>query len=48
MTQEELWLNIVIQALPSTFIIDKEGYIVQYIPGAMEKSTMEGLIDSVK
>lgn len=38
----------VIQALPSTFIIDKEGYIVQYIPGAMEKSTMEALIDSVK
>lgn len=37
-----------IQALPSTFIIDKEGYIVQYIPGAMEKSTMEALIDSVK
>lgn len=35
-----------INAFPSTFIIDKEGYITQYVPGAMDKNTMKFLIES--
>lgn len=35
-----------ISAFPSTLIIDKEGYIVKYIPGAMDKETMKNLIES--
>lgn len=35
-----------INAFPTTFIIDKEGYISQYVPGAMDKNTMKYLIDS--
>lgn len=30
-----------ISSFPSTVIIDKEGYITQYIPGAMNKETMK-------
>ncbi|WP_419727369.1 cytochrome c biogenesis protein CcdA [Terrisporobacter petrolearius] len=37
-----------IQSFPSTFIIDKEGYIRQYVPGAMDKETMKSLIESNK
>lgn len=37
-----------IQAFPTTFIIDKEGNVKEYVPGAMEKSTMESLINGVK
>lgn len=37
-----------ISAFPSTFIIDKEGYVTQYIPGAMDKNTMKYLIESSK
>lgn len=32
-------------AFPSTLIIDKEGYITRYIPGAMNKETMKMLIE---
>lgn len=35
-----------INAFPSTFIINKEGYITKYIPGAMNKDTMKNLIES--
>lgn len=35
-----------INAFPSTFIIDKEGYIKRYVPGAMNKETMKQLIGS--
>ena len=35
-----------INAFPTTFIIDKEGYITKYIPGAMNKETMKDLIES--
>ena len=35
-----------ISAFPSTFIIDKEGYVTQYVPGGMDKDTMKYLIDS--
>ena len=35
-----------ISAFPSTFIINKEGYITRYIPGAMNKETMKSLIES--
>ena len=35
-----------INAFPSTFIIDKEGYIKKYVPGAMNKKTMKQLIES--
>ncbi|WP_177505552.1 redoxin family protein [Anaerosinus sp.] len=37
-----------INAFPSTFIIDKDGYVVKYVPGAMNKSTMKNLIESAK
>ncbi len=37
-----------ISAFPSTFIIDKEGYIKQYIPGAMNKETMKYLIENFR
>lgn len=35
-----------ISAFPSTFIINKEGYISRYIPGGMSKETMKTLIES--
>ncbi len=35
-----------INAFPSTLIIDKEGYITQYIPGAMDKETMKSFIEN--
>ena len=37
-----------IQAFPTTFVIDKEGYIAQYVPGGMTKEIMKTLIESVK
>ncbi|CEN81601.1 cytochrome C-type biogenesis protein [[Clostridium] sordellii] len=37
-----------ISSFPSTFIIDKDGYITQYVPGGMDKDTMEYLINSAK
>lgn len=37
-----------ISAFPSTLIIDKEGYINQYVPGAMNKETMKYIIESAK
>ncbi|WP_234117625.1 cytochrome c biogenesis protein/redoxin [Clostridium hydrogenum] len=37
-----------IQAFPTTFIIDKEGNIKEYVPGAMDKNTMELLINGKK
>lgn len=35
-----------INAFPTTFIIDKEGYITKYIPGAMSKETMKNIIEN--
>ncbi|MEN8077272.1 cytochrome c biogenesis protein/redoxin [Clostridioides difficile] len=35
-----------INAFPTTFIIDKEGYITKYIPGAMSKETMKNVIEN--
>ena len=35
-----------ISAFPSTLIIDKEGYIVRYVRGGMDKETMQSLIES--
>lgn len=37
-----------INAFPSTFIVDKDGYISQYIPGAMDKKTMKQLIETYR
>ncbi|WP_419743141.1 cytochrome c biogenesis protein CcdA [Paraclostridium dentum] len=37
-----------ISAFPTTFIIDKDGYVTQYVPGAMDKETMESLIEGAK
>ncbi len=34
-----------ISSFPSTFIIDKDGYITKYVPGAMNKETMKNLIE---
>lgn len=33
-------------SLPSTLIIDEDGYVTKYVPGAMDKSTMKSLIES--
>lgn len=33
-------------SLPSTLIIDEDGYVTKYVPGAMNKSTMKSLIES--
>lgn len=35
-----------ISAFPSTLIIDKEGLVSKYIPGAMDKETMKSLIEA--
>lgn len=42
----ELVYQYGISAFPSTFIIDKDGYVTQYVPGAMDKDTMKYLIDN--
>ena len=34
-----------ISAYPTTFIIDKDGYIKQYVPGATDKDTMKLIIE---
>ncbi|MBC8630547.1 cytochrome c biogenesis protein/redoxin [Paeniclostridium hominis] len=44
----ELAYQYGISAYPTTFIIDKEGYITQYVPGAMDKQIMKYLIESAK
>lgn len=40
----ELLYRYGIRAFPTTFIIDTEGYVKFYVPGAMDKSTMEQVI----
>lgn len=35
-----------ISAFPSALIIDKEGFVSKYIPGAMDKETMKSLIEA--
>jgi len=37
-----------LNSFPSTLIISPEGYIESYIPGAMDKSTMQQAIDDVR
>ena len=37
-----------IEVFPTTFIIDKKGNINKHVPGAMEKASMESLINNVK
>lgn len=37
-----------ISSFPSTFIIDKEGFVKQYARGAMSKSTMKRFIESAR
>lgn len=44
----ELAYQYGINAFPTTFIIDKEGYVTQYIPGAMNKETMKSFIETQK
>ena len=41
----EVFYQYGINSYPSTFIIDKEGYVTQYVPGAMDKDTMKYLIE---
>lgn len=43
-TTGELVYQYSISAFPSTFIIDKNGFIKQYVPGAMDKNTMKYII----
>lgn len=45
-TNADLIYQYGIQAFPSTIIIDEEGYISQYVPGAMNKITMKQLIEN--
>ena len=47
-TEYEISLMYYINAYPTTFIIDKEGNIKGYQPGAMNEDTMKYLIDSTK
>lgn len=47
-TTGDLIYQYYINAFPSTFIIDKNGFINQYVPGAMDKATMKYIIDSAK
>ncbi|KMT22100.1 cytochrome c biogenesis protein/redoxin [Clostridium cylindrosporum] len=44
----ELGESYYINAFPTTFIIDKEGNIKHFSPGAMDETTMKQLIESVK
>lgn len=37
-----------VRSLPSTFFIDKDGNVKYYVPGAMDKETMEMIIEDVK
>lgn len=41
----ELVYKYGISAFPTTFIIDKEGYVTLYVPGAMDKETMKKIIE---
>ena len=45
-TNGEFAFKYGVSAYPTTFIIDKEGYVKGYIPGAMDKETMEKIIES--
>lgn len=45
-TNGEFAFQYGVSAYPTTFIIDKEGYVKGYIPGAMNKETMEKIIES--
>jgi len=40
----DLLLSYYITAYPTTFIINADGYVLGYIPGAMDKETMESVI----
>lgn len=40
-----MFINYGMNAFPSTLIIDKEGYIIKYIPGAMNKDAMKKIIE---
>ncbi len=40
----DLLLSYYITAYPTTFIINADGYVLGYIPGAMDKETMENVI----
>ncbi len=40
----DLLLSYYITAYPTTFIINADGYVLGYIPGAMDKDTMENVI----
>lgn len=44
----EIMVEYNIQAFPSTFIIDKNGNIKDFVPGAMDKEDMEALINNAK
>ncbi len=43
-----LILPYYITAYPTTFIIDKEGYVLGYIPGSMTKDIMEAVISQAR
>jgi len=45
-TGRKIMNNYNINALPTTFIIDKDGDIKGYVPGAMDKETMKEIIEA--
>ncbi len=47
-TNYDLLYSYGISAFPSTLIIDAEGYINLYVPGAMDKVTMKQIIEEAK
>ncbi|MGL5330479.1 MAG: cytochrome c biogenesis protein CcdA [Peptostreptococcaceae bacterium] len=42
----EIFYQYGINSFPSTFIINEEGYVTQYVPGALDKDTMKYLIEN--
>ena len=44
----EVFYNYYINAFPTTFMIDKEGNIFGYVPGALDKETMIKIIEMTK
>lgn len=47
-TEAEQIYGYGIRSVPTTFMIDKEGYIEFYVPGAMDEETMREIIEEVK
>lgn len=47
-TKQEAAFAYMIQSIPSTLFIDKDGYIVHGVMGQMDEKTLRGLIEDIK